>query len=104
MSHIGKKGLNKKYLNESISNGAKYVTLDSKIKYPSLTFCFFGNPTNKIETDIYAGTTNSKPLDKSKILSCRSNLLHFFLEVHNCVAHFTSFRKLHEFGAKKPIS
>ncbi len=52
---LEKKGLNKKYLNENISNGVKYVTLDSKIKCPSLTFCFFGNPTNKIESDIYIG-------------------------------------------------
>jgi hypothetical protein len=28
----------------------------------------------------------------------------FFLEVHNCVAPFYSHRKLHEFGAEKPIS
>jgi hypothetical protein len=34
----------------------------------------------------------------------RSNLLHSFLEVHNCVAAFTSHGKLHEFGAEKPIS
>ncbi len=34
----------------------------------------------------------------------KSNLLHFFLEVHTCVAHFTSHGKLHEFGAEKPIS
>jgi len=33
-----------------------------------------------------------------------SNLLHFFFEVHNCVAPFTSHRKLHEFGAEKLIS
>jgi hypothetical protein len=34
----------------------------------------------------------------------RSNLLHSFLEVHNCVAPFTSHGKVHEFGAEKPIS
>jgi hypothetical protein len=34
----------------------------------------------------------------------RSNLLHSFLEVHNCVTPFTSHSKLHEFGAGKPIS
>jgi hypothetical protein len=49
MSHLGKKGLNKKYLNESISNSAKYVTLDSKIKYPSLTFCFLATPPIKLK-------------------------------------------------------
>jgi hypothetical protein len=26
------------------------------------------------------------------------------VEVHNCVAHFSNHNKLHEFGAKKPIS
>jgi hypothetical protein len=33
-----------------------------------------------------------------------SNLLHSFLEVHNCVGPFTNHGKLHEFGAEKPIS
>jgi hypothetical protein len=33
-----------------------------------------------------------------------SNLLHSVLEVHNCVGHFTSHGKLHEFGAEKQIS
>ncbi len=33
-----------------------------------------------------------------------SDLLHSFLDVHNCVATFTSHGKLHEFGAEKPIS
>jgi len=34
----------------------------------------------------------------------RSNLLHSFLEVHNCVAPFTRHGNVHEFGAEKPIS
>jgi len=34
----------------SISKGAQYVTLNSKIKCLSLAFGFFGNPTNKTET------------------------------------------------------
>jgi hypothetical protein len=34
----------------------------------------------------------------------KSNLLHSFLEVHNCVVPFTSHGTLHEFGAEKPIS
>jgi hypothetical protein len=34
----------------------------------------------------------------------RSNLLHSFLEVHNCVAPFTSLGKLDEFGTEKRIS
>jgi hypothetical protein len=50
---------------KSISNGAQYVTFDSKIKCLSLGFLlfFFGNPTNKTKTGIaYTwGTTNSKP-------------------------------------------
>ncbi len=56
------------------------------------------------------GTTNSKPpgpiivIDQSEILSRSQYLLHSFFEVHNCVAPFTSHRKLHEFGAEKPIS
>jgi hypothetical protein len=34
-----------------------------------------------------------------------SNLLHSFLELHNCVAPFTRHDKLHEVGAEeKPIS
>jgi hypothetical protein len=60
-----KKAALKSNLNRSISNGAQYVTLDS-IKCPSLTFCFLATPTNKT---VYAGTTNSKPLDKSEIPS-----------------------------------
>jgi hypothetical protein len=34
----------------------------------------------------------------------RSNLLHSYWDVHNCVMHFTSHGKLHEFGAEKRIS
>jgi hypothetical protein len=33
-----------------------------------------------------------------------TNLLHSFLEVQNCVGHFTGHGKLHKFGAEKPIS
>ncbi len=32
------------------------------------------------------------------------SIYYCFLEVHNCVAHFTSQGKLREFGAEKPIS
>jgi hypothetical protein len=45
-------------------------------------------------------------IDQSEILS-RSQVQFitlFFLEVHNCVAPFTSHGKLQEFGAEKPIS
>jgi hypothetical protein len=34
----------------------------------------------------------------------RSNLLHFFLAVQNCVAPFTGDGMLHKFGAEKLIS
>jgi hypothetical protein len=37
-------------------------------------------------------------------VAVRSNLLHSFLEVPNCVGRFTSHGKLHKFGVKKPIS
>jgi hypothetical protein len=54
------------------------------------------------------GTTNSKPpgpiitIDESKILSCsQAQFITSFLEVHNCVAPFTSHGKLDEFGAEK---
>jgi len=56
----------------------------------------------------YTWELNSKTLapiimiDQSKIL--RSDLLHSFLEVLNCVARFTAHGKLHKFGAKKPIA
>jgi hypothetical protein len=74
---------------------------------------FFGNPTNKSVTGTAYmwGLPNSKPpgpiimIDNQKYWApVRSNLLHSFLEVHNCVAPFTSHGKLHEFGAEKPIS
>jgi hypothetical protein len=41
-------------------------------------------------------------IDQSEVLI--RNSLHSFLEVHNCVAPFTSHGKLHAFGAEKPIS
>jgi hypothetical protein len=56
------------------------------------------------------GTTVIKPpgpiimMDQWEILSrSQVQFLHSFLEVHNCV-RFTSYGKLHEFGAEKPIS
>jgi hypothetical protein len=61
--------------NKSISNGAQYGTLDSKIKCLSLAIFFGGNPTNKTETASTWVTTNSKPLgpiimmDQLEILS-----------------------------------
>jgi hypothetical protein len=74
--------------------------------------CFFGNPTNKTVTrcvytwellianhlDHSLWSTNQKHW-----AAVRSNLLHFFLKVHNCVAPSTSRSKLHEFAAGKPI-
>ncbi len=96
----------------SISTNAQYVTLDNKIKCLSLAV-FFGNPTNKTVTGIpYTGELLiANHLDQSLWSSnqkywaaVRSNSLHSFLEVHNYVAPSTSHGKLHEFGAKKPIS
>jgi len=44
-------------------------------------------------------------IDQSEILSrSQVQFITLFLEVHNCVASFTSHGKLHEFGAEKPIS
>jgi hypothetical protein len=40
-------------------------------------------------------------INQSEILSRSQVQLHSFLEVHNCVAPFTSHWKLHEFGAGK---
>jgi hypothetical protein len=70
--------------------------------------CFFGNPTNPTNptgTAYMWGLLIANRLDQSLWLTnekywaaVRSNLLHSFLEVHNSVG------KLHEFGAKNPIS
>jgi hypothetical protein len=98
---------------KSISTGAHYVTRDSKIKCWSIAVLFLGNPTNKTVTrtaytcellvanhlDQSLWSTNQKYWD-----AVRSNLLHSFMEVHNCVATFTSHGELHEIGAEKPIS
>ncbi len=46
-------------------------------------------------------------MGQSEILSHNSGPIYYtlsFLEVHNCVAHFTNHGKLHKFGAEKPIS
>jgi hypothetical protein len=44
-------------------------------------------------------------IDQSEILSrSQVQFITRFVEVHNCVATFTSHGKLHEFGAEKPIS
>jgi len=76
--------------------------------------CFlFGNPTNKTVrgTSYMCGLLIANHLDQSLwstnqkySAAGRSNSLHSFLEVHNCVAPFTSHGKLHKFGAEKPIS
>jgi hypothetical protein len=52
-----------KKADNSISYGAQYVTLDSKIKCLSLAVFFLGYPTNKTETGAAytCGTTNGKP-------------------------------------------
>jgi hypothetical protein len=76
--------------------------------------CFvFGNPPIKLklELHIHGGLLIANHLDQSlwstnekNWAAVRSNLLHSFWEVHNCVVPFTSHGKLHEFGAEKPIS
>ncbi len=76
--------------------------------------CFvFGNPTNKTVPAIACmwGLLRVNNLDQSLWstnqkywAAVRSNLLHSFLEMHNCVAPFTNHGKLHEFEAEKPIS
>jgi hypothetical protein len=45
-------------------------------------------------------------IDQSEILSPSQVQIYYtlYLEVHNCVAPFTSPGKVHEFGAEKPIS
>jgi hypothetical protein len=91
---------------KSTSTGAQYVTLDNKIKCLSLAF-YFGNLTNKTVTAYMWRLLIANHLDQSLWSTnqkYRSNLLHSFLEVHNCVAPFTSHDKLHEFGVEKPIS
>jgi len=77
-------------------------------------FCFFlaTPPINYNLNCIYVGTTTiPNHLKQSFSLTnqeywaaVRSNLLHSFFEVHNCVVPFTSHGKLHEFGIEKPIS
>jgi hypothetical protein len=41
-------------------------------------------------------------INQSEILS--HSQVNYYLQVHNCVSPFTSHSKLHEFGAKIPIS
>jgi hypothetical protein len=74
---------------------------------------FFGNPTNKSVTrtaytwEQYIANHLDQSIwstNQNNWVAVRSNLLHSFLEVHNCVAPFTSHGNLHEFGAEKPIS
>jgi hypothetical protein len=44
-------------------------------------------------------------IDQSETLSSSQvQFITLLLEVHNCVAPFTSEGKLHEFGEEKPIS
>jgi hypothetical protein len=73
--------------------------------------CFFVNPTNKTGSAYMWGLLIANHMDQSLWstnqkcwAALRSNLLHYFLEIHNCVAPFTNHGKLHEFGAEKSIS
>jgi hypothetical protein len=91
---------------QSISICAQYVTLDNKIKYLSLADFFFGNLSNVTGTAYMWGLlVEKKPgyTNEKYGSAFRSNLLHSFLEVRNCVAPFTSPSNLHEFGAEKPF-
>ncbi len=72
-----------------------------------------GNPTNKTVTGtaymwelLIANHLDQSlwSINQKYWAAVLSNLLHSFLEVHNCVAPFTSHGKLHEFGAKNSIS
>jgi hypothetical protein len=85
-----------RHLSKSISNGAQYVSLDSKLKCLSLAL-FSGNSTNKTGTPCaYTwGTTNSKPpgpiimIDESEIILSRSQVQFstlFFGGVQLCCA------------------
>jgi hypothetical protein len=72
---------------------------------------FFGNPTNKTGAAYTWELLIANHFDQSLWstnqkywTALRNNLLHSTLEVHNCVATFTSHGKLHEFGAEKPTS
>ncbi len=84
--------------------------LELSISRLRLAVFFFGNPTNKTGTAYMWVLLIANHLDQSLWsnnqkywAAVRYNLLHSFLEVHNCVASFTSYGKLHEFGAEKPI-
>ncbi len=74
---------------------------------------FFGNHINKTVTrtaytwELLIANYLAQSLwstNQKYWAAIRFNLLHSFLEVHNCVAPFTSHGKLQEFGAEKPIS
>jgi len=95
----------------TISTGTQYVTLDNKIKCLNLAVFLLGNPTDKTVTAYTWKLLIANHLDQSLWstnqkywAAVSSNLLHSFLEVHNCVAPFTSRSKLHKFSAEKPIS
>ncbi len=84
--------------------------LELSISRLRLAVFFLGNPTNKTGTAYMWGLLIANHLDQSLWsnnqkywAAVRYNLLHSFLEVHNCVASFTSHGKLHEFGEEKPI-
>ncbi len=76
-------------------------------------FLFWQTPPIKLKLELYlrGGLLIVNHLDQSfwttnqkYWTAVRSNLFDSFLEVHNCVAHFTRHDKLCEFGAEKPIS
>ncbi len=100
---------------EMLSTSAQYVTLDNKIKCLSLYIYIYiyGKTTNKTVTrtanmwELLIATHLDQSLwstNQKYWATVRSNWLHSFLEVHNCVVPFTSHGKLNEFGAEKSIS
>jgi hypothetical protein len=98
------------WISKSSSTGAQYVTLDNKIKCLSLAVLFLATPPVTGTAYIW-GLLIANHLDQSLWstnpkywAAVRSKFLYSFLEVHNCVAPFTSHGKLHGFGANKSIS
>ncbi len=54
---------------KSISIGAQYVTLDSKIKMSKFSSFFWATPPMKLELQIHGGLLIANHLDQSEILS-----------------------------------
>ncbi len=90
-------------IGSSIQTGSQYVTLDKSMKCFILAVCF-GNPSNKTVMGIpdMRGLLIANHLhqslwstNKKYWAAIKSNILHSFLEMHHCVAPFTSHAKVH---------